>query len=101
MSWVTSPARSTGSVPPADSGLVLPGGAPSLFGPIVEQLGAAKLLREGPGRGREAVRPRPGLGPRAGRPAAPAAAREPDPAGRPLPRQGAGHRAGVPAVRHS
>ena len=52
-----------------------------------------------PGRSREAVRPRPGVGSRAECPAATAAAREPDPARRPFPRQGAGHRAGVPALR--
>jgi hypothetical protein len=70
--------------------------------PVQPYRGAARrgeAAARRPGRSREAVRPRPGVGSRAECPAVPAAAREPDPARRPLPRQGAGHRAGVPALR--
>ena len=47
---------------PQPEAAVLPGGPPWLFGPIVEHLGPAKALARRPGRRRETVRPRPGLG---------------------------------------
>ena len=66
--------------------------------------GRRRDRRRGPGRaltagGREAVRPRPGLGPRARRPAAPPLPRGPGVPGRPLPGQGAGRGPAGAAVR--
>ena len=62
-------------------------------------LAEAGLTAVGPGRGREAVRPRPGLGPGARRRAAPVRRRVAALPDRPLPRQDGPGGAALPAVR--
>ena len=72
---------------------------PFLFGTVVEGLADAGLTDSGPGGRREAVRPRPGVGPGARRRAPPVPRRVADLPDRPLPRED-GHRgAALPPVR--